>query len=197
MTLRIETERLLIRRYRDADVADIAAYSTTDADFWLTRNLDYEPTPEGVRAWWAPRRAVDPATDPEWMPLVVERKADGRAVGHTGLGILRSGAGRQGTIGWLLGRRTQGQGLATEFAWALLGFGFGRLGLHRIAARTALDNAPSWRLMERLGMRREAHFRESHQLRGAWRDEVVYAMLAAEWKARGPAPPKEGKQWTR
>jgi RimJ/RimL family protein N-acetyltransferase len=44
----------------------------------------------------------------------------------------------------------------------------------------------SWRLMERLGMRREAHFRQSHQVRGEWDDESVYALLAEEW-SRMPA----------
>ena len=39
----------------------------------------------------------------------------------------------------------------------------------------------SWRLMERMGMRREARFRQSHKVRGKWDDEFVYALLADEW----------------
>jgi RimJ/RimL family protein N-acetyltransferase len=59
--------------------------------------------------------------------------------------------------------------------------GFEQLGLHRITARTGRDNKRSWYLMERLGMRREAHFRESHVVKGERRDEFIYAVLADEW----------------
>jgi len=64
--------------------------------------------------------------------------------------------------------------------------GFRSKGLHRIFARTGRANTQSWRLMERLGMRREADFRQSHQVRGEWDDEFVYALLADEW-SRMPA----------
>jgi RimJ/RimL family protein N-acetyltransferase len=85
-------------------------------------------------------------------------------------------------IGWLLGRKYQGQGLATEAVRALVTAGFEQLRLHRIFARTGRDNDRSWRLMESLGMRREAHFRESHVVKGKWRDEFIYAILAEEWQ---------------
>jgi RimJ/RimL family protein N-acetyltransferase len=182
MILPIETERLLLRKYQDGDVADILAYSS-DADFWLARNLDWPVSEEGVRAYWEAQRDLDPATDPAWFSLVIELKAENKVVGQVGLGFVVTGAHRQGTIGWLLGRRYRGRGLASEAARALMAAGF-RLGLHRIAARTGLDNERSWHVMERLGMRREAHFVESRVVEGEWRDEVVYAILADEWKAR-------------
>ena len=53
--------------------------------------------------------------------------------------------------------------------------------LHAIESRSSVWNEPSWKLMERLGMRREAHFRESHLVNGEWRDEYIYAVLANEW----------------
>ena len=182
MRLPIETERLCLRRYEDRDLADILAYSA-DADYWLARNLDWPVTEEGVRAYWEAQRGIDPRTDPEWFSLVVELKAEGKAIGQVGLGVVGTGDQRQGTIGWLLGRSYQGQGLATEAARALMTFGFDGLGLYRITARTGRDNRRSWYLMERLGMRREAHFRQSHCVEGAWRDEYVYAVLAEEWGA--------------
>jgi RimJ/RimL family protein N-acetyltransferase len=183
MGLPIETERLLLRKYEDRDVADILEYSS-DADPVLARNLDWEVSAEGVKAYWEAQREIDPTTDPKWFSLVVELKAEGKVIGQVGIGVAKTGEHRQGTIGWLLGRKHQGQGLATEAARALLGFGFDHLGLHRISARTGKDNVRSWRLMERLGMRREAHFRESHVVEGEWRDEFVYAVLAEEWRAQ-------------
>lgn len=183
MSLPIETERLWLRKYQDRDLADILAYSL-DADYWLARNLDWSPTEEGVKVYWEAQREIDPGTDPQWFSLVVELKATGKAIGDVGIGVIKSGEHRQGTIGWLIGYKYQRQGFATEAARALLTYGFEQLGLHRITARTGKDNQRSWYLMERLGMRREAHFRESHVVQGEWRDEFVYAVLATEWKAR-------------
>jgi RimJ/RimL family protein N-acetyltransferase len=183
MNLPIETERLRLWKYEDKDLADILEYSS-DADFWLARNLDWSVSEEGVREYWEAQRDVDPSTDPKWLALVVELKAEGKVIGHVGIGVIKTGEHRQGTTGWLLGRKYQGQGLAIEAARALVRIGFDHLGLHRISARTGGDNIRSWQVMERLGMRREVHFRESHVVKGEWRDEFVYAVLADEWRAK-------------
>lgn len=187
MNLPIETDRLRLRRYEDHDVADILEFSA-DADYWLARNCDWEVSEEGVKRYWEPQREVDPATDPKWFSLVMELKATGKVVGDVGIGVHKTDDQRNGMIGLLLGRKYQGQGLATEAARAMLRFGFEQLGLHRIAATTSADNLRSRRLVERLGMRREAHFRESDTVNGEWRDEFVYALLVDEWQAR-PRPP--------
>ena len=60
--------------------------------------------------------------------------------------------------------------------------GFDELGLHRIEGRIDARNTPSARVLERLGMRREAHFVQNEFIKGEWTDEVVYAVLAAEWR---------------
>ena len=179
LPIEIETERLKLRKYEDKDLADILEYSS-DADFWLARNLPWPVSEEGVREYWE----SGPNTDPKWLISVVELKAEGKVIGHVGIGIIKTGEDRQGTIGWLLGRKYQGQGFATEAARALMAVAFDHLGLHRISARTGSDNIRSWQVMERLGMRREAHFRESHVVKSEWRDEFVYAVLADEWRAK-------------
>ena len=76
----------------------------------------------------------------------------------------------QGAIGWGLGIDYRGAGYATEGAKALMRAGFSELGLHRIHAQTSHVNRGSWRVMERLGMRKEAHFREAEFREGAWID---------------------------
>ena len=65
----------------------------------------------------------------------------------------------------------------------LLRLGFEELGLHRIIGRCDGRNTASAKVMERLGMRREAHFRQNELVKGEWCDELVYAMLAEEWPA--------------
>jgi len=177
--LPIETERLLLRRYQDPDVRDIVEFSR-EADFWLARSLDWRPTSASVRAYFEAQRDLQPETLPGWMNLMVELRDECKVVGCVGIGVTNREQG-QASIGWLLSCRYQGQGLATEAARALLDLGFGSMGLHRIFARTGRANTRSWHLMERLGMRREAHFRQSHRVRGEWDDEFVYAILAEEW----------------
>jgi len=183
MNLPIETERLRLRKYEDKDLADILEYSS-DIDFWLVRNLDWSVSEEGIKEYWEAQRDVDPSTDPQWFSLVVELKAERKVIGNVGIGFIKTGEHRQGRIGWLLGRKYQGRGLATEAVRALVATCFEELGFHRISARTGRDNKRSWLLMQRLGMRREAHFRESHLVKGEWRDEFVYAILVDEWRAK-------------
>jgi ribosomal-protein-alanine N-acetyltransferase len=180
MDLPIETERLFLRKYKDRDLEDIVAYSRA-ADFWLARNMDWEPTEEGVKAYFESRRDLEPESYPEWLDLVVELKAGSKAVGNVGIGVADRDQG-QASVGWLLGGQYRGQGLATEAVRALVTFGFESMGLHRIYARTGSRNTRSWRLMERIGMRREAQLRQSHKVKGEWDDEFIYAILADEWR---------------
>lgn len=177
--LPIETERLILRRFEDRDVRDIVEFSR-EADFWLARSLDWQPTSASVRAYFEAQRDLQPQSLLEWMNLMMELEAERTVIGCVGIGVTDRDQG-QASIGWMLSCRYQGQGLATEASHALIDFGFHSMGLHRIFARTGRANTRSWRLMERLGMRREAHFRQSHTVRGEPDDEFVYAILADEW----------------
>jgi RimJ/RimL family protein N-acetyltransferase len=66
----------------------------------------------------------------------------------------------------------------------MLRLGFEGLGLHRIIGRLDGRNRASARVLEKLGMRREAHFVENEYVKGEWTDEVVYAILDREWRSR-------------
>jgi RimJ/RimL family protein N-acetyltransferase len=66
----------------------------------------------------------------------------------------------------------------------LLRLGFEGLGLHRIVARCDARNTASARVMERNGMRREAHLLQNQFLKGEWIDELIYAILRGDWEAR-------------
>lgn len=176
----IDTPRLRLGKFQERDLASILAFSR-EADALLRRNLDWEPNEASIREFWAQQAGLALDGDPPWMNLVVEEKALGEAVGIVGIGVRGEAPHRQGVVGWAFGCRYQGRGLATEAARVLIDYAFSRLGLHRIYARTGADNVRSWRLMERLGMRREAHFVRSHVVNGAWRDEYIYAVLAEEW----------------
>ncbi len=95
--------------------------------------------------------------------------------------------GVQAEIGWCLDPAYEGHGYGTEAARELIRIGFADLGLRRVTAACFADNEPSWRLMERIGMRREAHnVRDSLHRDGHWCDGLVYALLAEEWHPGTP-----------
>lgn len=103
--------------------------------------------------------------------------------------------GTQAELGWTLDPAHGGRGFATEAVRAVIGLCFGPLGLRRVYASCFADNEPSWRLMERLGMRREEHaVRDSlHRTRG-WLDGYTYAVLADEWPVPSVRPKQHGSE---
>jgi RimJ/RimL family protein N-acetyltransferase len=89
--------------------------------------------------------------------------------------------GRQAELGWVLDPAYTGRGYATEAVRALLTHCFTDLGVRRVTANCFTGNTASWRLMERVGMRREAHtVRDSLHRSGQWLDGFSYALLAEE-----------------
>ena len=93
----------------------------------------------------------------------------------------------QAELGWVLDPAFAGHGYATEAVEGLLRLCFEGLGLRRVTANCFAENEASWRLMERVGMRRELHtVKESLHRSGAWLDGLGYALLAEEWRASRP-----------
>jgi len=93
--------------------------------------------------------------------------------------------GTQAELGWCFSPDHTGRGLATEAVAELVRLCFEDLGVRRVVANCFADNIPSWRLMERLGMRRELHaVQESLHRSGAWLDGLGYALLVDEWRGR-------------
>ena len=93
--------------------------------------------------------------------------------------------GTQAEIGWAFDPAHHGHGYATEASSELLRLCFDDLGVRRVEALCFADNEPSWRLMERLGMRREIHtIEESLHRSGVWMDGLGYAILEREWRGR-------------
>jgi RimJ/RimL family protein N-acetyltransferase len=182
LTYPIETERLFLRPIEEADASSIHAYHSLEAvakyQFWEPRTLD-EVMVETQK--WVTSDQIDGEGE---LALAVELKTSGELIGDLFFKITDTAA-RQGTIGFSFNPTVQGKGYATEAAHALLELGFDAFGLHRIFARCDARNAASWRVMERLGMRREAHFREHAVFKGGWDEEFYYAVLEREWRQQG------------
>lgn len=188
----VRTERLLLRRATGDDL---------DAT-WVFRRLPQ------VHEWLGAATSTYESYRERYLRekrlcdlLVVE--LGGRVIGDLMLKIEDAWAqeevaerakGIQGELGWAFDPAFGGKGYATEAVRALIGLCFGPLGLRRLHADCFFDNEPSWRLMERLGMRREQHtVKESlHRTKG-WLDGLSYALLAEEWTtAKDRQPHTEG-----
>lgn len=180
----LRTQRLTIRRARPEDAAAIWAYRRLEP---VARFMTALPGPlEDFRTTF---------TEPDRLgrTLVVEL-VDGTLVGDLMVRVddawaqtevAAQAAGTQAEIGWALDPAHQGHGYATEAVRELLRLCFDDLGLRRVVALCFAANEPSWRLMERVGMRRETHtVRESLRRSGEWMDGLGYAILAEEWRAR-------------
>lgn len=182
----IETERLRLRPFTRGDVDAVFAYRRREdvARFLFDEPMTRESCAEAVQA-----RVGQTAFDDEGdkIFLAVERRDDLAMIGEVSL-ILRSTEARQAELGYIFHPDFHGFGYATEAGEALLRLGFEGAGMHRIYARCDVHNSASARVMERLGMRREAHFREHMRVKGAWDEELIYAMLEDEWQARRPTP---------
>jgi RimJ/RimL family protein N-acetyltransferase len=179
-TIQIETARLLLRHLVESDLDAVFAYQSRSD---VARYLYWGPrSRHDVQRSLSQRIAADwPESDGEVLSLAVVRRDSGELIGDVAL-FLVSAEHRQGEIGYVFHPNHQGQGFAQEAARELLRFGFDELGLHRIVGRLDARNEASGRVLARLGMRREAHFRQNEFVKGEWADEVVYAILAAEWR---------------
>lgn len=176
----IATGRLRLRPFTRGDVDAVFAYRSR-AD--VCRYLFDEPMTRESCAEAVQQRIGQLSLDEEGdrIVLAVEPISGGGLMGEVSL-ILRGAESRQAEIGYIFHPDSHGHGFATEAARALLDLGFEGAGMHRIYARCDARNTPSWRLMERLGMRREAHLRDHALVKGRWDEEFIYALLESEWR---------------
>ena len=181
LSIPIETERLRLRPFTIADVDAVHAYHGLDEvaryQYWEQRSRD-EVVQEVTK--WADGGWDRQVADAEAIVFAVTLSQSGILIGDMVL-LFRDKEARQGEIGFTFNPSHGGKGYATEAARAVFAAGFGHFNLHRIFGRCDARNMASWRLMERLGMRREAHFREHALFKGVWDEEFHYAMLAREW----------------
>ncbi len=176
----LRTERLTLRPYRPDDLDDLVAIQTRAE---VARYLYWEARhPDQVRQALTEKMAEGSlTTDGTRLSLAVVLDEVRIVVGEVSL-LWLSRKHRQGELGYMLNPAYHGRGLATEAAEVILRLGFDELGLHRIVGRCDARNKASVRVMERLGMRREAHFVHNEIFKGEWGEELVYALLEDEWR---------------
>jgi RimJ/RimL family protein N-acetyltransferase len=162
--------------------ADFEAMYAMRSDAEVARFLYEEPfSPEQTRDSLTRKiAAVAWATEGDWLGAAVVERSSGLTVGDVGLRWV-SERDRTAEIGFIFDPRCQGKGFATEAARALVDWALTDGGIHRIIGRTEARNVASARVLEKLGMRREAHLVENEWVKGEWQSELVYAVLDREW----------------
>lgn len=182
----ISTERLSLRPYAPDDLDALWAFEQlSEVQRWLG---------------WAPhsrdelREAMESGTNATTQVMVL---LGSTLIGHVMImprdswaqkDVAEQAKGLEAELGWMFDPLQGGRGYATEAIRAVVGLCFDTLGLRRVQAGCFADNAASWRLMERLGMRREEFSRATALHRdGSWHDGLNYGMLREEWTEADPA----------
>lgn len=176
----IETERLRLRLFTADDLEALhALYGDPDAVRYVPRAThSLDEAAELLERRRGETRLAD--GDDDAFALAVVLRETGELIGEMSL-FWHDRETRTGELGFIFHRDHQRRGYGREAGLATLELGFGTLELRRIIACADARNAASSGLLERLGMRREAHLVESWRIKGEWADEVVYALLAREW----------------
>jgi RimJ/RimL family protein N-acetyltransferase len=178
----LETERLVLRPFEQGDVDALHAIHSDEenARYLYNEARTREQVQELIETKIA---GASIRAEGDWLSAAAALRATGELVCDVSLNWV-SEAHKQGEIGFIAHPAHHGHGYATEATRPLLAFAFEELGLHRVVGRLEPRNVASARVLEKLGMRREAHLVENEWVKGEWQSELVYAMLAREWMSR-------------
>ena len=181
--LPLESPRLVLRPFVPGDVPALAAYRNRPevSRFQSWESFGVEEAAALVRS------ATETPTPGIWFQIAFALRESGALVGDCGLKLHESEP-RHGMVGITLSPEYQHRGLAAEGLSCLFDHLFTKTEVRRIVADTDPENVPSWKLLERLGMRREGHLVENLWFKGRWADSYLYAILREEWGDRQRRP---------
>jgi RimJ/RimL family protein N-acetyltransferase len=170
----LSTERLVLRPWQGGDIEAPLGWAA-DERFSRFLALPHPYLREHAEEFLAARLSADWATAPAFAITL-----SGRVIGDINARVEPGHA--RAEIGYGISPGCWGHGYVSEAARAMVSWLFEAYGLEKVIARADAENAASWRVMEKLGMEREALHRSHRVLRGERRDEVVYAVLRAAWR---------------
>lgn len=177
----METERLLLRKFAPEDWRDLYEYLSQES---VVRYEPYDVFTEEASKQEVVRRAEDDNF------RAVCLKDSGKLIGNIYLAPQEFDTWE---LGFVFNEHFQGKGYATEAARAVMNDAFANRNAHRITAMCNPLNEASWKLLERLSMRREAHvrlniyFKKDSAGRPVWQDTFQYSILETEWRKKTPS----------
>ena len=175
----LETERLVLRQFREEDLEAFLAYRN-EPQVAKYQGWDIPYPREKALEFIEEMKAKSHTVTDDWFQAAIALNVSGEAIGDCAFCI--KSEENLAVIGYSLASAHWGHGYATEALRRLLGYLFEERGVHRVIADTDAENVASWKTLERLGFRREAHFVESLWFKGNWASEYHYAMLERECK---------------
>ena len=173
----ITTRRLHLRELVAADELGIHAYAS---DPQVSRYDVWGPNDAAASRTYLDTCLTEQVPWPRaQMTLAIELLAEPGLIGTIRLTI-KDAPNKTADMGYSINRKYWGKGYATEAAGVVVDAAFRHMGLHRVWAVCDTRNHASYRVMEKLGMRREALYRRDVLQKGEWRDTYLYAVLAQE-----------------
>jgi [ribosomal protein S5]-alanine N-acetyltransferase len=168
----LKTERLTVRDFEEKDWDSVYEYTSNPTVMTYI--------PEGVFTEVQAKEFVTKniGEQAKHFPVILndEDKLIGHIVFHKYFGD------HTYEIGWVFNPQYYGKGYASEAAKAVLGYAFEELHLHRVVATCQPENIGSYRIMEKIGMRKEGYFKKCIPAGDGWWDEYFYAVLKEEWQ---------------
>lgn len=175
-----QTERLSLRTFERGDIDGVAAYHALPS----VQRYVFSPTrdtSEIAGALNVMRGHVSLQRPGDTLTLAMMRKGDRQIIGHVSLHWSDATAG-QGEVRFVINPSYSGQGYANEALSALLDLAFDHYRIHRVFTRCDGRNHHSIKLLQQMGMRLEAHYREHALFQGEWDEELHFAILDREWQ---------------
>ncbi|WP_409368594.1 GNAT family N-acetyltransferase [Lysinibacillus sp. 38-6] len=172
--MNITTQRLLIRKFEVQDFQAVYSYMSN------VTVMHYMP--EGVCTEQQVQTFITENSGEQAKHFAIVLREEPQVIGH--LVFHQYFGDHTYEIGWVLHPSYYRKGYASEAAHALLDYGFTEMKLHRIIATCQPENIASYRVMEKIGMRREGYFKKCIPHGDAWWDEYYYAILQEEWREK-------------
>ncbi|MFJ7667493.1 GNAT family N-acetyltransferase [Lysinibacillus sp. NPDC097195] len=169
--MNITTQRLLIRKFVAQDWQAVYSY--------MSNQTVMHYMPEGVYTAQQVQKFITDNSGEQAKHFAIVLHDQPKVIGH--LVFHQYFGDHTYEIGWVLNPAYFQKGYASEAAHALLDYGFSKMKLHRIIATCQPENIASYRVMEKIGMRREGFFKKCIPHGDEWWDEYYYAILQEEW----------------
>lgn len=176
--LSFSTERLILKGIRLSDAKSMFKYRSDpqiyEFQYWKPQTL------QEVEEFISTKISKVPNIPGTWYQLGIYLKETYELIGDIGIHFIEP-ENLQVEIGYTLSMDCQGRGYAAEAVGSVINYLFNSLNKHRIIASVDPRNTKSIALLDRIGMRKEAHFRKSVWFNEEWADDIIYAILKEEW----------------
>lgn len=180
-TVRLETERLILRRFTLDDAE--AMFKNWANDPAVTEFMTWPPHPSVEESRRVIGMWIDSYARPDGYQWAIELKALGEPIGSINV-VRMNESVDECELGWCIGSDWWGQGIMPEAASAVVKYLFEVVGANRVAARHAVENEKSGRVMRKLGMVKEGVLRQSDRSNHGISDCAQYAILAGEYQQK-------------